>query len=288
MASPDDRVSEHGVQGPVREMTRHRPQPPSDTSAFESIHRDLTVARIATPKSQLETCTQNEPIAVVQLRNTRGYDYLPVEDDGRIIGLFHARPYRNDPPDHRIIGDVMDVLSDTNLIGADAAILDFLKEVEAKPFRLVVSGGGISGLVAWSDLQKLPVRTALFGLITGFELTMFEAIKSKYPAGEGWLDLLNPGRQDKVWEALERGRASDSDVDPLLYTQFCDKATILRQCFRLPGSAGPLGKIERLRNKLAHANNYVGRRQDANRASAIVKALIALREEVLGHIVQVQ
>ena len=265
-------------------MTTQIRLPSNDTSTFESMHRDFTVARIATPRDELETCTREEPIAAIQERNTKWYDYLPVKDDGSIIGLFHAQPYWNKPLAHGVVGDTMDVLSDANLIGAEASILDFLREVDAKPFRLVVSGGGIGGLVAWSDLQKLPVRTALFGLITGFELTMFDAIKRKYPTGEDWLTLLKPGRQDQVRETIKKSHESDSDVDALLCTQFCDKATILQECFRLEGSKHLLGRIERLRNKVAHANNYVSRRDDANKACRTVKGLIALREEILEQI----
>ena len=265
-------------------MTIQRWLPPNDTSTFESIHRDFTVARIATPRDELETCNREEPIAAIQERNTERYDYLPVKDDGSIIGLFCARSYGTQPLADGTVGDAMDGLSDANLIGAEASILDFLKEVDAKPFRLVVSGGGIRGLVAWSDLQKLPVRTALFGLITGFELTMFAAIKSKYPTGEDWLALLKSGRQDKVRKAIKKSHKSDSDVDALLYTQFCDKATILQECFGLESSKRLLGRIERLRNKVAHANNYVTRRKDANKTCRTVKGLIALRKDILEQI----
>lgn len=262
-------------------MTTQDWLPPSDTSTFVSLHRDLTVDRIATPWNDLATCTPQESMAAVQERNAAAYDYLPVKDDGSIIGLFHARPYWDRPPQDGIVKDKMDSLSDANLIGADATILDFLTEVDMKPFRLVVSGRGIQGLVAWSDLQKLPVRTALFGLITGFELTMFDAIKRKYPVGEDWMGLLNSDRQGKVGEAMKASHESNSDIDALLYTQFCDKATILQKCYCVEGTKRLLGRIERLRNKVAHANNYVSRRHDADKACRTVKGLIALRAKIL-------
>ena len=265
-------------------MTTSRQLPPSDTSAFETMHRDLTVAQIATPRDQLETCAREESIATVRERNTNGYDYLPVEDGGSIVALFYTRPYWHQAPVRGVVGDTMDPLSDANLIGAEASILDFLRDVDTRPFRLVVSGGGIDGFVAWSDLQKLPVRTALFALITGFELTMYEAIKSRHPTGEDWLSLLKPGRQDKVMETIRTCRESDSEVDALLYTQFCDKSTILQKSFCLHGSKNLLGGIERLRNKVAHANNYVTRRRDADKACRTVNGLIALRAEIVNQI----
>lgn len=123
----------------------------------------------------------------------------------------------------------MDSLSDANLIGTEASILDFLQEVDSKPFRLVVSGGGIDGLVAWSDLQKLPVRVALFSLITGFELIMSKAIRNEYPHGDGWLKHLTPKRRCAVENRIAERQGNDSDIHPLLETEFSDKATILRK-----------------------------------------------------------
>jgi hypothetical protein len=53
-------------------------------------------------------------------------------------------------------------LSEANLIGADASILAFVRDADRHKCRLVVSGCEISGLVSLSDLQRLPVRAALF------------------------------------------------------------------------------------------------------------------------------
>ena len=66
------------------------------------------------------------------------------------------------------------------MIGADASILDFIKEADCRPCRLVVSGTGIIGLVTRSDIQKLPGRAALFALVTGLEISMSEAIDENF------------------------------------------------------------------------------------------------------------
>lgn len=264
-------------------MTQER-KPASDTSTFETLHRGLTVDLIATPRTELETCRPDETISKVQERNVRGYDYLPVERDGSIIGLFHAKKFMGDAGTDDIVDQRMDSLSDANLIGAEASILDFLQEVDSKPFRLVVSGGGIDGLVAWSDLQKLPVRVTLFSLITGFELMMSTAIRNRYPDTDGWLQHLSCGRRRGVEERIQERQGNDSDIHPLLETEFCDKATILRKVYSFQGSSKAvkrlLKRIERLRNKVAHASEYLHRREDASELSARVKGLFELREEI--------
>ena len=117
---------------------------------------------------------------------------------------------------------------------------------------------------------------------------MFDAIKSEYPTGVDWLTILGSERQEEVRKAIQRSQEHEGDVDALLYTQICDKATILRDRFAFRGSNKQVkrlfGRIERLRNKVAHANNYVSCRQDAIKASGTVNGLIALRAEILEQV----
>ena len=264
-------------------MTQER-KPASDTSTFETLHLGLTVDLIATPRSELETCRPDETISQVQERNARGYDYLPIEDNGSIIGLFHAKKLMEDADTDDIVEQHTDSLSDSNLIGAEASILDFLKEVDSKPFRLVVSGGGIDGLVAWSDLQKLPVRVALFSLITGLELIMSKAIRNKYPNGDGWLEHLSSERRSKLEASIRQRRSNDSDIHPLLETELSDKAAILRKMDAFQGRPKAvkriLGKIVDLRNSVAHAKDYLRDRESASKLSKKVKGLFELHEEI--------
>ena len=204
------------------------------------------------------------------------------------MGLFHAKEFIGDPARDDIVERHMDSLSDANLIGAEATILDFLKEVDSRPFCLVVSAGGIDGLVAWSDLQKLPVRVALFSLITGFELIMSKAIMNEYPNGDGWLEHLSGKRRRELEERVEQRQSNDSDIHPLLETEFSHKATILRKmrAFQRPPKAAMklLGRIVTLRNKVAHAKDYLRDREEASKLSSKVKGLSELHEE-LAHLV---
>lgn len=265
-------------------------RPSSDTSAFEALHWGLTVSLIATPRIQLKECRPEESIATVQRRNKEGYDFLPVvegdAEDPTIVGLFHAKRYQARPPVSGIVRDNMDKLSDANLIGANASILDFLSEVSSRPFRLLVSGKRIDGLVSWSDLQKLPVRVALFGLITGLEIVMSAAIRSEYPTDDGWQFRLSCGRRKKVRKEIEKSHENDSDVDALLFTQISDKGTILRKSksWDLGESGGKLeehfSRIRDLRDKLAHANDYATTLDDANEVCRTVQKLLELRRMI--------
>jgi hypothetical protein len=176
--------------------------------------------------------------------------------NGRFIGMFNAADQR----DRRTLGTIWQCyapLTEEYLIGADASILDFVLDADQRPCRLVVSGARIVGLVSLSDLQRLPVRAALFALITGFEMAMADSIRKVHSSDGDWLKFLGKSRQQKIEGEKAKSKVDDSYVDSLLFTQFCDKREIVKQQFP-EERRDPLGealiRIEGLRNNVAHAN----------------------------------
>ena len=197
---------------------------------FETLHSGLTVALIATERDTLMTCCPSESLrAAVSRSAEQQYDYLPVTDDegSEIVGLLHSVDFVRNSSCTGFVEKHFRPLSERDMIGANASILDFIKEADSKPCRLIVSGDKIVGLVTLSDLQKLPVRAALFALITGLEIMMYEAIKQKYPTGEKWKQHLTVHRQKNIKEKIDNSAKGDGFVDDLLFTQFCDKRDIL-------------------------------------------------------------
>ena len=201
-----------------------------DGDIFETLHHGLTVALIATEREKLMTCRPNEFLSAVVSRSAdQQYDYLPVtnEEGSEIVGLLHAVDFVQNSSCIVPVREHYRPLSEGDLIGANASILDLIKEADSKPCRLIVSRDKIVGFVTLSDLQKLPVRAALFALITGIELTMAEAIRKKYETDEDWLKLLSKCRQEKINKEVEKSKQEDAFVNALLFTQFCDKRDIL-------------------------------------------------------------
>jgi hypothetical protein len=256
---------------------------------FHALHAGLTVKLISTKRPQLMTCSPHENLPVVMARNTEAYDFLPVlfpgdAQQGQIVGLFHAAKFFDDIPiDGRVEQHYMP-LSEEHLIGADASILKFVIDADKRPCRLVVSGANIVGLVSLSDLQKLPVRAALFALITGFEISMFEAIKREYLSNDDWKRFLSDGRRAKINEEIEQSHRGNGFVEELLFTQFCDKSEILLKGFQLPQSKTIIRRqlewIQELRDKLAHANEYASSPEQARNVCAVVRSLLELREQI--------
>ena len=225
----------------------------------------LPVRLIATPRSSFKTCRWEADVAEVMDNNVEAFDHLPVvhvaEDATEtIIGLLDIVSIKTEECPHGAVKDWMLPISENVLIGTDASILDFVLGADRQRFRLVVSGTEISGLVSLSDLQKLPVRAVLFGTITHCEITMASAIRREFLDSEDWLDRLTDDRQSKIREEIGTSIGEDGFVNRLLFTQFGDKARIIRKSPRFEWSREKfkkeMGRVEKLRNWIAHANDY--------------------------------
>ncbi len=258
--------------------------------AMEAVQNALPVQLIATPRRNLETCRAGDDLAQVAERNAKRespFDHLPVveggEDErGTIIGLLDLTPFRSgrNPQGENPQGFVkcrMRPLSEDILIGADASILDFVRTADRHPCRLVVSGAAISGLVTLSDLQQLPVRSALFATITHLEMTMAGAIRREFDGSNEWMQRLSENRQSKLREKVNQSSDEDGFIESLLFTDFCEKRTIIHksQLFEWSKTAfkTEMEKVEKLRNFLAHANDYASTPAAASRVCETIRPI---------------
>jgi len=132
-----------------------------------------------------------------------------------------------------------------------------------------------------SDLQRLPVRAALFALVTGFEMTMADLIKAKLPDETAWMAMLKPTRLDKIEKEISIAQSKDAFVDKLLFTQFADKAEVVKR-LNPTGMHGPtferqLKDFQDLRDSLAHANEYAASPDQAKHVCDLVRKLLRMR-----------
>lgn len=255
---------------------------------FETLHSGLTVKLISTPRDELTTCKRSDLVSDVLGANSDDFDFIPVLDDSssesRFVGLFPAAASRKRGISEGLISSYYLPMAEGHLIGADASILDFIVHADTRPCRLVVSGAQIAGIVTLSDLQRLPVRAALFALITGLEMTMTDFIKATLPKEKMWMALLKPTRLEKIQQQVAIAQNKDAFVDTLLYTQFCDKAEILKQSISVDMSARAFDRLlrhlEDLRNSLAHANEYAQSPDQAKHVCGLVRELVKIRSEI--------
>lgn len=240
----------------------------------------LPIRLIATGRVELRTCRRDEDISAVVKRNEEDqFDHWPVvTDSGHIVGLLELTPFtRSRDPAVGKVGERTVPLTEANLIGADASILSFVRDADRQRCRLVVSQHRISGLVSLSDLQRLPVRTALFAMVTCLEMTMADAIRSEFNGSTKWVERLNGSRRARILEEKKKSKDADTYVDALLFSQFADKVTIIKKSpsfnWPRPKFEDTMHKVEKLRNALAHANDYAATRQQAVETCQTVRAM---------------
>jgi predicted transcriptional regulator len=147
---------------------------------FQRLDRGLTVNLINTPRDDLEVCRTDMVVGPDLEHNTyRNFDFLPVFEGDEIVGLLDRVQALTRKSDHgRPVKEVMAPLGEPNLIAARAGVRDFIRSADTAPARLVIDGTRVSGIVTIADLQKLPVRVALFSLITHLELLITEYVSN--------------------------------------------------------------------------------------------------------------
>jgi hypothetical protein len=247
--------------------------------AFDAYQESLPVRLMATRRNEFSTCKVSESFASVQRRNDQSsFDFMPVvgDDEASIIGVLAMddRTQRGD-----LVRDRCTTLHEDLLIGSDVSILDFVRKADQQPFCFVIDGHRIGGLVSLSDLQQLPVRAALFAMVTQLEMTMTEVIAASFE-GDTWLGLLSSGRQKELDHALQKATVEHNQVDSLLYTQFCDKADILRKQgeldkwgVRKADWKADFRGIQSLRDQLAHGNDFAVSAEAARKVCALVRTI---------------
>jgi CBS domain-containing protein len=240
----------------------------------------LPVRLIATPRDNFVTCRPNDRVVDIVERNREDrFDFLPVELPGenkRIAGLANVAPYLRRRKPEGTIREIMRSLDEWDFIGADAGILSFIRDGEAHPFRFVVSRAGVIGLVNLSDLQKLPVRAALFAMVTHLEMVMADRIRREFGSPDAWLARV-PEREGKIRKRYARAKKQGVFVEMLLLTDFADKVAIVESetAFSEANSMfnSEMEALRQLRNGLAHARDYANSAHKARQVCRIVRSM---------------
>ena len=261
-------------------------RPDTTTETIDAIQAGLTVRLVMTARRHLMTCTPRHSVDSLVANNVDRFSAIPVVENGLICGLYRAEQWFDvDQPPHRPVGNDFEHLAECDLIGSDASILDFVLTAARHPTRLVVSGSEIVGLVCLADLQKLPVRAALFSVVTALEITMANRIQAEWPdSPTEWLCLLSPERREKVADAIANARQNDTYISHIASTQFGDKATIILKQSLVGGSKSQLKRelraIQKLRDDLAHSNDYAATPSAARTLSQTVTAILRIANQL--------
>src|SRR3989442_7606402 len=123
-------------------------------NALSAFQDSLPVHLIATGRPDFKTCLPDEALSEVVERNRAdAYDFLPVMGPGTrgaamVVGVLDVTAFITGVVPGQTVRDHMKPLGEEHLIGADASILTFIRDADEHPFRFVVSGREINGLVS--------------------------------------------------------------------------------------------------------------------------------------------
>jgi len=237
----------------------------------------ITAAHIAEPLASFG-CEETLETVRAFLRE-RDFDIIGVRSDGHVCG-FAARESLT----KGVLGDHVVEFGEGQVVASSDSVPVTLQALREKEPVFVESLGQVGGIVTRGDLQKVPVRLWLFGLVSLLEMQMLRVIRVAIPE-QDW-DLTETRRKDAE-DLLEHRRQRNEHTDLADCLQFCDKRDIILRAGLLPEGSGFDSKsdterffrrLEELRNNLAHAQDIVtgcwpelGR--VAQRAEQLLKAL---------------
>ena len=169
-------------------------------NAFASMEASCTVRLIGTFEPNLIFCQEDDLVhEICELDRYRPFDHIPVKRDSHIVGLFSVVNLRNNliAPGNTV-SHHMKQIDDNILIASDSGVLSFIEQADENPCRLILRNTKIDGIVVLPDLQKLPVRSSIFFLITHLEILMATTLRSKFNDNDDWLSLLSSNRQSRI------------------------------------------------------------------------------------------
>ena len=227
-----------------------------------ALERGFPVRLIGTFE-KLVTCRLGDPLDIVVDRaDAEEFDYLPVLDGDKIVGLLNRRAIAEEKGSsgkepEKLVKNAYDPLDESNIITADAGILLFLLNATTSPCRLVLAADRVTGLVCKSDLQKLPVRALLFHVLTHLELVMAAWIRDNFSDETAWLSVLPKSDCKGIEKQYSALKKSNLAIDRLTATTFAEKRTVLLMCGEFSSQAEEdFERIRELRNRVAHIGDY--------------------------------
>jgi hypothetical protein len=157
----------------------------------------------------------------------------------------------------------MRILDDSLLVSSDEPLTRFVPLLKKDPYRLVLVGTEIKGIVTRSDIAKAPVRLLAFTLVSHLEMLITDVIREHCPDDQAVLRYLDRQRHKKLEGRLKRKRTHNLLLPVIELADLSDKRCVLSAIFGLgPKAVQELKEIEELRNAVAHAKDYARTDED--------------------------
>jgi len=159
--------------------------------------RGVTVRHLAEPFASFDA--ERLVAQVRDFMEAKNFDVVGVRRNGTVVGYVHRVDLQDGALEHYLRPFEQQLLLDEW-----TPILQVLRLLTESPRVFVAVMGEVSGIITKGDLQKIPVRMWLFGIISLLEMQFLRLIRAAYPQ-DSWKALLSsPDRLTKPYTKLVR------------------------------------------------------------------------------------
>ena len=208
--------------GQVRKNMKHLKSSLNDLR--ELFEHSITVRHISEPLASFDA---DHPAAqVLEFMEEKDYDVVGVRKDGLVSG--YVRKEDLSLEDGNKVGVHLVTFEPKELLSETIPLVNVFEVLRNSPRAFVLILGQVGGIVTKGDLQKVPVRMWLFGLISLIEMQLLRIIRDYYPDGS-WklLGLISSERLDGAEKRLAELRKRNEAIDLADCLLFCDKRNIV-------------------------------------------------------------
>lgn len=220
---------------------------------------DLTVNHIA---EEITAINITDSIGQAKyIMREKGFDILGIKENGSVIGYVR----KNDLNEESTLGTVTRTFQTGEIVSETTSLIETLFLLKETERIFVLEGNNINKLVTRADIQKVPVRLLLFGLISLLEMN-FSSIIRTYLPNDSWKKYLSETRLKKAEILFEDRKRKNQEIDLCDCLQFCDKREIIlsdKGLFSLfefeskNKGKESLRELEDLRDHIAHAQDLM-------------------------------
>jgi hypothetical protein len=226
---------------------------------LQSVRDYGSVGMIATPWRSVVRCTPHRARSIGPTMADAAlddFDQIPVVAKGEVVEV--------------LVRDIGIVPAHSGMfMSAEAPLVTFLETADRQPFRILLRGETLVGLVTLSDLQRLPVYPLLFSMTVAVEAMLRECIRRSCRDDEDkWLTLLTSREQSAINVHYERARAENLAIDRLSFAGLAEEirvAVALQLCSLNDQIHTNLLDLQKLRNQVCHVQGFAETIEHARR-----------------------
>ncbi len=196
----------------------------------ELFETSIRVRDIAEPLASFDS--DADAVAARKFMKKRGYDMVGVRREGVVTGYAELPKLSSGT-----VGDAAEEILPVHVLPEGGPMLSVFSPLVERGWSLVTVSGHVWGIVTVADIDKMPVRMYLFGLVSLLEMQLLRIVRVHYPA-DSWAERLRPRHQESVRKMFVDRRRDNAQIELADCLQFDHKIRLVAQAEELRQVAG--------------------------------------------------